>query len=263
MKIIPVCSSSKGNSTFIGDNKNGILIDIGCSFRSLKEILKSTDTPLESIRAVLITHEHCDHVGGLLQLTKHTDIPVYASPQTLEHLLTHGLVDSAAELHCVDELECVDYGIGLKAFRTPHDSVESVGYTLTYSSGKIGFCTDLGNVTDEVRANLLGCQTVFLESNYDLALLNSNRNYPMYLKKRIASDIGHLSNSASSTFCCELVKSGTRQIILGHLSQENNTPQIAYNANSDRLSAEGISVRRDYLLDIAPVLNTDASAIAV
>ena len=262
MRIVPLCSSSKGNCTFIGEKDSGILIDVGCSYKAFCDALVLSGSDVSAVRAVLITHEHVDHINGLLQLTKRTQIPVYASEKTLEHLILHNLVASTANLHTVTELADVPADYGIKAFHTPHDSAESVGYTIDAASQKIGFCTDLGHVTDEVRENLLGCRTVFLEANYELNLLFVNPHYPMYLKKRISGDYGHLSNAASGDFCCELIKNGATTIILGHLSQENNTPDIARSGVAQRLAAGGIGAR-DCLLEVAPVKNATGQFVAV
>ena len=262
MRIIPICSSSKGNCTFIGEKDSGILVDAGCSFKALGEGLALCGSGLSAVKAVVITHEHTDHVNGLLQLTKRTQIPVYASEKTLEHLIIHNLTSSTADLHSIEELADIPCDYGISAFHTPHDSVESVGYTIDASGGKIGFCTDLGHVTQEVRENLIGCRTVFLEANYEFSLLSANPHYPMYLKKRISGDNGHLSNSASGDFCCELVKNGTTAVILGHLSQENNTPDTARTAVSRRLAQEGIGTG-DCLLDVAPVKNITGQFMAL
>lgn len=263
MRIYPICSSSKGNCTYIGDKKSGILIDIGCSYTAFSSAILQADVDASAIKAVVITHEHTDHVNGLKLLTKRLNIPVFASVKTLEYLISHDLVTSTANLYSTDDLPNIALDAEVKAFRTPHDSVESVGYTIRTNAIKIGFCTDLGEVTEAVRTNIIDCDTVFLEANYELSLLNANPRYPMYLKKRISGDHGHLANSASAKFCSELVRSKTKQIILGHLSQENNTPETAYKAVSQQLFFDGMKLDDDYLLSVAPVMNKDASYIAI
>lgn len=263
MRIVPICSSSKGNSTFIGEKSRGIVIDVGCSCKALCNGLALAGTDVASVKAILITHEHTDHVNGLAQVTKRFNIPVYAPPLTLEYIISHRLVSSTAELHTIDELYSVPIDAEITAFETPHDSAESVGYVLDFGGRKIGFCTDLGAVTETVRSSVLGCEAVVLESNYDISMLSANPHYPPTLKRRIAGDHGHLSNIASGEFASELVKSGTKHFILGHLSQENNTPSTAYNSVSARLSADGIKSGADYLMTVAPVMNTDGSFIAL
>ncbi len=254
-RIVPLCSSSKGNSVFIGDTSEGVLVDVGCSFKALRERLSLCGIPFEAIKAVVITHEHSDHIKGLLQLTKQTDLPIYASGGTIRYLTDNGCIDPSARLYDCDELNNAPTDIRIEYFHTPHDAAESVGYTFTAGEHKIACCTDLGYVTDEVRGRLIGCSAVYIEANYDKKLLDGNVKYPPFLKARIASNKGHLANADCSDFCAELIAAGATRLVLGHLSQENNTPQTAYSAVSDRLSKEGMRCGADYTLDIAPVVS--------
>lgn len=263
MKLLPICSSSKGNSCYIGSRDSGILIDVGCSYRALCNGLAAMNTGIGAVRAVLITHSHTDHVKGLLTMTKNSDIPIYASQETLDYLLYNNLVTGSARLHTLEELAQVQFQGEIKAFPTPHDCGGSVGYVMDIEGERLGYCTDLGEVTEEVRKNLLGCRTVFIEANYEPDLLRSNPRYPFYLKQRIASNHGHLSNPASAEFCAELVKSGTVSLVLGHLSQENNTPETAFGRVSGRLAVDGAQCEKDYTLKVAPVSNTNGDYIVL
>lgn len=263
MKLLPICSSSKGNSTYIGSRDRGILIDVGCSYRALCSGLAAVDTGIDAVRSVLITHSHIDHVKGLLTMTKKNKIPIYASREVLDDLLHNNMVAGTAELHTVDELAQVQFQGEIKAFSTPHDCAGSVGYVIDLDGEKLGYCTDLGEVTAEVRSNLLGCRTVFIEANYEPDLLRNNPRYPPYLKQRIASHHGHLSNPDSAEFCSELVKNGTVSLVLGHLSQENNTPETAFGRVSKRLALEGAQYERDYMLKVAPVSNSTGEYVVI
>lgn len=253
-KVAPVCSSSKGNSVFVGDSTSGVLIDAGCSFKALKEGLALCGIPFEAVKAVLVTHEHIDHTKALGQITKRTDVPVYASYGTAEMLFKEKLVEQTAVIHPLSEIGNVPVDMDIGFFHTPHDAAESVGYTLRFGEHKIACCTDLGYVTDEVRDNLLGCDTVYIEANYDPKLLSINPKYPSYLKTRISGDRGHLSNMSSAELCKELVEKGARRLILGHLSQENNTPKMAYDCVESRLKSSEMLCGVDYTLDVAPVV---------
>ena len=162
MKLLPICSSSKGNSCYIGSRESGILIDVGCSYKALREGLALMNVNVGAVRAVLVTHSHTDHVKGLLTMTKNIDIPIYASQETLDYLLHNHLVTGTADLHTTDELNGVQFDGEIKAFSTPHDCAGSVGYVIDLEVEKLGYCTDLGEVTAEVRSNLLGCRTVFI-----------------------------------------------------------------------------------------------------
>lgn len=255
MRVASLCSSSKANCTYIEHNSEGVLVDVGCSFRALRDGLKRIGREIDNVHAVFITHEHSDHIAGLFQLTKNTEIPVYASEGTRNRLLSEkkALPDRICS---VSELKNAPISFLTEAFRTPHDSAESVGYRFTAGETKIAVCTDLGHITREVREALLGCRFVLLESNYDPALLTRNLNYPPVLKARIRSDRGHLSNGDSGAFARELIRSGTVSLLLGHLSPQNNTPEIAYESMIRALSDVGAAVNRDYLLDIAAIQGT-------
>ena len=262
MKLYPICSSSKGNSTYIGTKEKGIAIDIGCSYKAFCSGLALIGADIASVKAVLITHEHTDHIKGLLTLTKKTQTPIYAAEPVLGFLLKNQLVTSTANLHTLDELWEIDFDAEIKSFPTPHDSLSSVGYVLDFGKTKLGFCTDLGHVTEEVEKNLTGCRTVFVEANYRPEMLQSNPKYPYVLKKRIAGQNGHLSNNDCAQFCGRLIKKGTVSFTLGHLSQENNTPETAFNAVKDFLAGSGAEYEKDYLLKVAPVTNIDGDYIS-
>lgn len=256
MRIVSLYSSSKANSTYIENNGEGILVDVGCSFKALRDALANINRTITDVKAIFITHEHSDHIAGIFQLTKNTDIPIYASEGTLNEMISAGKVFTSANLHTINEISSAPINLTPKAFHTPHDSAESVGYTFTANETKIAVCTDVGHITSEVRENLLGSRFVLLESNYDPKMLTKNVKYPPYLKERIRSDHGHLSNSDCGDFSRELIKSGTTSLLLGHLSQENNTPGLAYNNIISALSDDGARLNRDYLLEVAEVQGT-------
>lgn len=263
-RIFPICSSSSGNCTFIGTRGHGILVDAGCSFRAMKSSLELIETSMNQIEAIFITHEHIDHVKGLFQLTKHTKIPVFASPGTIAQLRrnVHEVIPEEVRIYDVihEPYQSADFEV--KAFHTPHDTPESVGFTVNYGGKRIAVCTDLGKITAEVEESLLGCEAVLLESNYDPAMLAKNLNYPADLKRRIAGEKGHLSNNAAADFSAKLLESGTTKLILGHLSRENNTPATAEKCFTDYLSTKGARRGRDFILEVAPVM-TQGRYIAV
>lgn len=255
-RIFPICSSSGGNATFIGTRGHGILIDAGCSFHALKTSLELIETSMTQIEALFITHEHTDHIKGLLQLTKRTRIPIFASPGTIAQLRrsVREVIPEEVRLYDIvhEPYDSADFSV--RAFHTPHDTPESVGYTVDFGGKKLAVCTDLGKVTSEVEASLLGCDAVLLESNYDPAMLAKNLNYPADLKRRIAGDKGHLSNNAAAEFAVKLVESGATKLVLGHLSRENNTPVTAERCVAEHLRTKGIRRDKDYILEVAPVM---------
>ncbi len=263
-RIYPICSSSAGNCTFIGTRGHGVLVDAGCSFRAIKSALELIDTPITGIEALFITHEHIDHIKGVAQLMKHTKIPVFASSGTIAAMMSDNKnpLPEGARLYDIfkDGYKSADFDVS--AFHTPHDTPESCGYVISYSGHRISVCTDIGHITEEISYNLRGCDCVLLESNYDHEMLSRNINYPPYLKERISSKEGHLSNTEAAEFCEELVRSGTRHIILGHLSRENNTPAIARSAVESHLSRKGLRCEQDYTLNVAPI-HTEGLYIAI
>ncbi len=258
-RIYPLFSSSKGNSTFIGTEKEGVLIDCGVSFRQLSEALAVNNIPLSAIRAVFITHEHSDHTAGLAMLTKKTGMPVYGQKRTLQRLYEAGKIAPASNIIDMNGITIACGGSELSCFNTPHDTIQSCGYRIHTSDDKYcAVCTDLGHVTPEVDQALTGCRLVLIEANYDENMLRTGP-YPLYLKERILSQNGHLSNNDCAVQVGRLIERGTTHFILGHLSQDNNRPDIAENTVKNSLSQ--YKFFKDYLLGVAPVKSSGGTVI--
>lgn len=256
-RIYPLFSSSKGNCTYIGSKTEGILIDDGVSYSRLKKAMEINGLSLNCIKAVFVTHEHSDHVKGLAMLTKKHRLTVYAQSYTLDILCTNGCINGDCE-EIKDSAEIC--GMTVSCFNTMHDTKESCGYRITFDDGKsCAVCTDLGKVTDVVCNALMGTDVVLLEANYDVEMLR-NGPYPYYLKTRIFSNNGHLSNLDCGKFAAKLVENGTTKLILGHLSQDNNTPETALSTVEQQL----LPFRRneDYILSAAPV-ETEGFFVAI
>ena len=225
MIIKVFASGSGGNCMLVRDGSTKLLIDAGISMRRVTQSLREAGLDIQDIGGVLITHEHSDHVSGLKMLLKYYDLPLYA-PHTVAARLC-GLLPAAAEhLRVIPAGE--DFSIGslkIRAFHTPHDTDESVGYRVE-GDGIFALATDMGHVTQEVWEGLRGADTVLIESNHDPEML-CNGFYPAQLKRRILSDRGHLSNRDCAALARRLTEYGTRTVILGHLSRENNRPELA------------------------------------
>lgn len=245
--LCPLFSGSSGNATYIGYEGVGILIDAGVTAKKIDTALTAHEWDPDGVLGLFITHEHIDHVRGLSVFSRKHHLPVFASEGTGRTLMNAGVV---AEVTAVSG--CVEIGgFAVSRFDTSHDCEGSSGYIVITPDGKrIGVCTDLGTVTEGVKEALTGCDAVLLESNHDLAMLR-NGSYPAYLKSRIRSDFGHLSNPVSADLAAYLASSGTTRLILGHLSRENNTPALALDCARTRLALCGLEDGRDYLLTAA------------
>ena len=250
-RIYPLFSSSKANSSFIGNEKEGILIDCGASFKRLSAALEINRIPLSAVKGVFITHEHSDHVAGLKMLTQKTGLPVYGQKKTLQRLCDAGKIAAASPVIDMSGLSIYCGGSEVCCFNTPHDTIQSCGYRIHTSDDKsCAVCTDLGHITPEVDEALTGCRLVLLEANYDEYMLRTGP-YPLYLKERILSQNGHLSNDSCAEQVFKLLQRGTTHFLLGHLSQDNNRPHIADKTVSQRLA--GAVRGKDYLMGVAPV----------
>lgn len=252
-KFYPMFSGSDGNSTYIGDHQGGVLVDVGVSFKRLCVALATAEIPLDHIKAVLITHEHNDHIKGLKMLIKKHPVPVIASRDTVYALEFSGAIDYSHPRIYIDEVEeYVLDSMTIKRFPTSHDCKGSSCYTVTLQSGvRAAVCTDLGIMTDEIRQGLYGSSIIMLESNHDPTMLRLGP-YPPELKLRISSDEGHLSNAVCAETLAEFFEGGTNRFVLGHLSKHNNTPEKAASATRAAIMDKGGAENRDYILYIAP-----------
>ena len=238
MELRVFASGSSGNCLLLSSGSTHILIDAGISKRRIEQSLAQSGLSMREIGGVLITHEHSDHISGLKMLTKYYDLPVFA-PRTVASRLRGCLPEAEPYLRVIPVNEPFEIGgVSVTAFHTPHDTDESVGYRVQ-SGGVFALATDMGHVTEEVLNALSGADAVLIESNHDEEMLRYGP-YPVYLKRRILSDSGHLSNACCADLARKLALGGTRQIILGHLSRENNSPAIAMSAA--RESTAGLPV---------------------
>jgi phosphoribosyl 1,2-cyclic phosphodiesterase len=223
VRICVLASSSAGNSTFIGTGSTRILIDAGLSLRELKIRLELIGESPERLDAILITHEHSDHVAGLPVLLKRYRVPVF---------LTH-ITAPTIEWGCAEpRLETFQAGTGftigdiaVASFTIPHDAADPVGYTFRVEGRKIGHVTDLGYIPDSIRVHLQGTDFLILESNHDLDMLKVGP-YPWAVKQRVMGRRGHLSNDVVGEFIAGDLCGETRTLLLGHLSEHNNHPEL-------------------------------------
>ncbi len=254
-KFFTIASGSSGNSSFIGASGEGILVDFGISCRGVTTALKNREIDLDSLKGILITHEHIDHVRGLSVFLSHHSVPLYASGSVLKFLVSNNLVPFNAVLKEIDEHGELIGNMLVKPFKTSHDSVGSLGYSIvTPDEHRISVCTDTGYITEDAKEHLLGSEAVLIESNYAEGMLKFGP-YPYHLKRRIRGAEGHLSNKDCAEFLPELIKNGAIHIVLGHLSKENNTPDVAEQTSIAELTMAGMVRNRDYMLFAAPRSN--------
>ena len=250
-KFCPLFSSSGGNSIYIGGGENSILVDVGMTAKQIEQALFNIGVDADSISDIFITHEHTDHVKGVKVFTKKHKARLHMTAGTYDALVKTDALDNAHEC-CIIQPEGVDVGCMLvRPFETSHDANESCGYTIELSNGrKMSIATDLGIMTDTVLGALKGSDLVMLESNHDVNMLQCG-GYPYILKRRILGVKGHLSNDACAETLVKLIESGTTRFFLGHLSRENNVPQLAYQTSVSALSMAGAVEGEDYYIRVA------------
>ncbi len=240
MELYILASGSSGNSALVSSPRGRLLIDAGISMRRICAALRAEGIPPETLSAILVTHAHSDHIGGLKTMTKYYRLPIYCTQDCAREICRH-IPEAAAYINTVTPGEhFVCAGLDVLAFPTMHDSPGSAGWRLSDGAGSLAFVTDLGCVTQDVISAVNGAAAVVLEANYDINML-MNGPYPYYLKERILSRQGHLSNEDSGKLAAYLVQRGTKQIILAHLSAENNLPGRALQAVNTALEAAGLS----------------------
>ncbi len=250
-RFCPLFSSSSGNCTYIGSASSGILIDVGVSAKKTKDSLANIGVDLSSIKAIFVTHEHSDHINGLRVFASSQNLDVYASAGTLSALADKGILNG--KFNCVEmPFEGTEVGdMHVKPFKTSHDAKESLGYTIiTSDERQVSLVSDTGVLTEEIMNSIYGSDLVMIESNHDIGMLQ-NGPYQYWLKRRILSDTGHLSNEDCATAVKSLVNSGTTRIFLGHLSKDNNSPLLAYETTHAELCELGAVENKDYVLNVA------------
>lgn len=241
VRIYTLCSGSSGNCTYVRCGDTEFLIDAGASRRAIAKALESLGTSLSRIAAILVTHEHSDHVKGLPMIAKYDRIPIYIHPRSAKALSD---ID-ASLLHMVEHPAVFFLGeVEIASFVTPHDSLSSCGYVMKYQNARYGYATDMGIPVTAATDALCGCEAVILEANYDKTMLKTGP-YPYFLKQRIASNEGHLDNEVTAKFCSFLGKTGTKKVLLAHLSAENNTPEKAKAAVAKKLKEDAVTLEVD------------------
>lgn len=259
-KFLSLFSGSSGNSTYLEDSTARILIDAGRTAKQLSEALAAREIDPAAIDALLITHEHVDHAQGIRVFASKYNVPVYATAGTIEGLKKKGFVNEKTALHDIGETLSIG-GMHITPFPTSHDTYEPCGFSVTTADErKFTLCTDTGILTEQSKKALAGSDAVVLESNHELNML-LNGPYPYPLKMRVSGAKGHLSNDDCARELVRLVESGTSRLFLGHLSRENNTPEIAEATAVSALTIAGMKRDFDYTLEVLPPVNTKKAVI--
>ncbi|MBQ9377152.1 MAG: MBL fold metallo-hydrolase [Schwartzia sp.] len=234
MRVSVLASGSKGNATFVEMDGVRVLIDAGISARRIAQGLSALSVPLSALDAILVTHEHSDHIAGLRTLLKRTTAPLYARPGTLRALPEELPGERLCALHDMTEIGPVR----VSAFSIPHDAADPVGYVLS-GSGRCVVATDIGHVTEEVRGAVEGADILVLEANHDVTMLRKGP-YPWPLKQRILGARGHLANDEAARTLARL-RRPPKRVFLAHLSETNNLPELAEQTVRGILAAGGRS----------------------
>ena len=251
LKFCSFASGSSGNSYLIKNEETAILIDAGISGKRIMEGLEATQTPPETVRAILVTHEHIDHVRSLPVMTrKIPGVEIYANEATWHRIERPVPEENIRNFRTGEDFELG--GIRVRSFSVPHDAAEPVGFSLISGDRKISIVTDAGYITDEIYEEITDADMLLLEANHEKEMLLMGR-YPYPLKQRILGDEGHLSNISAGEVLCRLAgeKDMTRRVLLGHLSAENNDPHVALLTVENTLMEQEIYTGGDLKISVA------------
>ena len=238
-KFCNLYSGSSGNCSFIKTENTQILVDCGVSSKKIEEALSNIGESVDNINAIIISHEHSDHVKGLAAICKKQNIPIYANTKTFEKINQNIATENKRSFNSNEKFEIGD--ITVEPFSIPHDAADPCGFNLLSNNEKVSIATDIGHMESKILHKLEGSNLLLLESNYEPDMLKSSK-YPYMLKKRILGPYGHLSNEDASTTIYELIKSGSNNIMLGHLSEHNNFPELAYQTVMTNLISKNIDI---------------------
>ena len=235
-------SGSSGNCLFVESNNAKILIDAGVSLKKIEKGLESINVDASDLNAIIVTHEHTDHIQSLGNLSKKFDLPVFATPKTFDAMPKQTEKISSNNQKNININETFSIGdIEILPFQIPHDAADPCGFTLLSDNTKISIATDVGHITNDILNHIDGSEFILLESNYDSNVLKYTK-YPFRLKERIAGPTGHLSNKIAGQTINYLIKSGLKQAVLGHLSKESNFPELAYQTVLNEIISDGTNI---------------------
>ena len=255
MDFCTIASGSSGNCTYAGAGHTAVLVDVGLSGKKIAEGLNAIDRKPEDIDAILITHEHIDHIAGLGVMARRHHLPIYATPGTIEYLYASGQVGKIDPglLHRVHADESFTIGeLTVEPFRISHDAAQPVGYRLSCSGKSVAVATDMGCYDDYIISHLKELDGIVLEANHDVNMLEVGP-YPYPLKRRILGERGHLSNELAGRLLCDILNDHMEKILLGHLSKENNYEALALATVMTEITLGDNPYRaEDFRISVAP-----------
>ncbi|MBR2861310.1 MAG: MBL fold metallo-hydrolase [Clostridia bacterium] len=244
-------SGSKGNCYLVAGNKTKILVDAGISAKAICDDLINLGVSPEEIDGIIVTHEHSDHINGIKTFSKKFSVPVYANEKTMGEIVRKFKDIEQKNIRVFNNGESFYIGdLDISPFKTPHDSVSSCGFSIFNGNCKVTVATDLGHMTRGVLEACKQSDILVLEANHDLEML-MNGPYSPFLKQRVQGPNGHLSNDLCGKTVAYLLDYGLKQVILAHLSEDNNTPEIAYQTVCQHLASRGAQDKKDVNIDIA------------
>ena len=258
LKFCSLYSGSSGNSLFVQSNNTKILIDCGTSAKKIENALESIDIDITDIDAILVTHEHSDHVQGLGTISKKHDIPVFANFETWNAMKTQKDKISNSNIKIFEnDTEFQIGNLQIFPFSTPHDAANPCGFSICNGTKKISIATDLGHITENIYTNIKDSKFMLLEANYEPEILKVS-SYPYALKQRIAGPHGHLSNIDAGQTVSNLFGKELKEVMLGHLSKENNFPEMAYKTVLEQLIHNNIDTN-DIKISVASRFNPSST----
>jgi phosphoribosyl 1,2-cyclic phosphodiesterase len=244
-------SGSSGNSIFVSGGSSKILIDAGLPGKNIEGALKNIGEDPSMLDAIFVTHEHIDHTKGVGVLSRRYDIPIYAKEPTWNSMSSTIGKIKEHNIKIIDSSSCISINnMDIINFKIPHDAASPCGYAIHADSKKVCIATDLGHFSEDVKNSVEDADILLLESNHDVEMLKFGP-YPYPLKKRILSDIGHLSNEDCGKAIVDIAGDNHKTIILGHLSKTNNYPDLAYQTVLNILNESGLKLNKDITLSMA------------
>ena len=246
-------SGSSGNSIFISSGNTNILVDAGLSGKRIIEGLEQISEDPSELDGIFITHEHIDHIKGAGIISRKFDIPIYANENTWKAMeSTVGKIKEKNIKIIPKRSVTTIKDLDIICFNTPHDAIAPMGYTFHSKGKKASIATDIGTFTEEIKENLLESEVILLEANHDVQMLKYGP-YPYNLKRRVLSEIGHLSNEDCGSAILDILKGNRlcKNVILGHLSNTNNVPELAYRAVKNILDKESLTIGKDLEIKLA------------